>query len=1254
MKSHQRLLLVCLSATFSACGSNTHSEPTLATENSAAGSAGASDTDGNSAGAAGDDVNNIVNSEPPQVRKSGALCVLSADCPVGTHCDLGECVQECSQQSPCAKGNTCSARARCLSEGEPDKDPVPSQDYVGMVTAEPATALLNDADQELTIKLVSTSKNAVQYRIELDAPHLSIMAYRGEFQGGTTVKLHVDSSKLKGQDTPGSIKIFTSLGNVVVTTPMHSGLTGTYRGVLNYEGGQVSLGHAQVQLDLIEQKGSVLVRFDPSASLLFPETPNGPATGFGNYAPGQPIELNASQVFPADFAGTRNHFARDIGRKLKLTLNADGAGDLNGTFEEKVYGMFGQPVSLTGTVQLSYVPHAPKPRISLSKEVGMPTAPLLPTADAPRTAATLGWGEECSRAGDRGIVYRGCDKSYDSSSLNSRLDCFARLQTRFSEPLYAAMAGASLDFDELAKNCSNGMQAAGFLDTRGQTNCGAIAPLGCALDEISLYTHDLKSEFAFGSLMQRTIAPAVLVAQNEVVDALKDSFTSGGAIAELQRYDAAADAVTPVATWVLQPEILEYLRLLSAKGAASTPTDPAQTTQTDTYPSVRALTQLLNVLTSVDAERTRVSAANEVTAQADRIRQAQERGVMTFFEVAAVAGALNSWGISPPNVASRFIGILSPLDDGFAAVVRGAASFGVPDGFIPFVYSPKNAGPGASTNFGQMQAIARETVDTYVSLEASYTKNSRDFEQNEAALRQELLQISTTYGSRVAEICGTSFNVDAVKTDEDWAKCGTNDEGEVGQLLLQLEGANTKLQDSLGAIQGMRDKIAIDTRVLAQKQNVHEDTLEFVQASGEELKSITWSEGIINAEQAMLQMTSQSSLFNGGFPAGLAVVTGVLEMAKTGLEVRKQEVQTAQQMRFEQANAQIELIEGMGAIQKETIDLAQLGVDIQETVVAVHEARARAVNAVMQAKRIFQERGQSLAVSSLNPAHDPSFRIMRDSLALQLLSARAVAQRQLFLAGRALEYEVNTPIDGLAGAVLNARNSVSMPLFQSCLNQVYNSYRTAFGAEQPYPKTVSVRKMLGILGPRKDDVTGEVLSEGAQFRQILLKNENLDGRGGVGITFATNLQPGNGLWSTDVCADRISSVRAQLVGDFQGDNEAQVNLSMSGAAVMRSCGSSDLQIWALGSGSNSSGDAFAVIQAGVNTFGSAQGNTSLYGQSVARASWRLVIPGADAAPSNSDLDLTKLEDVALEIEHEARPRRDSPLSVDLSCLASVK
>jgi len=45
---------------------------------------------------------------------------------------------------------------------------------------------------------------------------------------------------------------------------------------------------------------------------------------------------------------------------------------------------------------------------------------------------------------------------------------------------------------------------------------------------------------------------------------------------------------------------------------------------------------------------------------------------------------------------------------------------------------------------------------------------------------------------------------------------------------------------------------------------------------------------------------------------------------------------------------------------------------------------------------------------------------------------------------------------------------------------------------------------------------GRDAHRGELFRRMLLQNANLDGRGGVGITFTTKLQPGNGLWSSDV------------------------------------------------------------------------------------------------------------------------------------------
>jgi hypothetical protein len=118
------------------------------------------------------------------------------------------------------------------------------------------------------------------------------------------------------------------------------------------------------------------------------------------------------------------------------------------------------------------------------------------------------------------------------------------------------------------------------------------------------------------------------------------------------------------------------------------------------------------------------------------------------------------------------------------------------------------------------------------------------------------------------------------------------------------------------------------------------------------------------------------------------------------------------------------------------------------------------------------------------------------------------------------------------------------------------------------------------------------------------------------------------------------------VGDFQGDDEAEVDILVEGGAVMRRCDSQELVHWDIES------PAIAVIQAGVNAFGPSA-NTSLFGQSVARASWTLIVPSGTRAPANGDLNLEQLEDIVLELAHRALPRRDSGSGVDISCLAAV-
>jgi hypothetical protein len=97
--------------------------------------------------------------------------------------------------------------------------------------------------------------------------------------------------------------------------------------------------------------------------------------------------------------------------------------------------------------------------------------------------------------------------------------------------------------------------------------------------------------------------------------------------------------------------------------------------------------------------------------------------------------------------------------------------------------------------------------------------------------------------------------------------------------------------------------------------------------------------------------------------------------------------------------------------------------------------------------------------------------------------------------------------------------------------------------------------------------------------------------------------------------------------------------------VVRRCDADGLVSW--------STTGHAVIQAGVNSFGTAPPNDSLHGLSVASSKWRVVIPGRSAAPANADLDLKKLEDIVLRIHHEARAVPETPQPIAFDCLSAI-
>jgi hypothetical protein len=1197
---------------------------------------GGDGTPDNSRGGQGSGENPSIPAEPPKPVAGRDACIISADCPSGTHCDLGECVQACNSKQACDKGLSCSVRARCVKPEEQDEEPPPVTEHEGTVTAEASSLELDERDTEFEVKLEADTDALVSYRVEVKAPFLALEGdERGDFAGSVRLKFAVDPSSVSGTKASGVVVVHTSLGEVAVNPSLRVGLTGRYQGVMRYSAGKTPLGDVGVAFDMLDKSGNVRVRADPDRSMTFPEAAGGAVTGRGVFTFTDGVSLTLSQVVDQSFGGERNHFKRPIGRRISFALKPTGSGKLEGTFEEKIYGVTQQPLALNGTAYLE-PSDQPDP-----EEFTMAVAPVMPAAQDnafPVVSVFSGWSNydcfsDCEYASDRvGCIGNTIEPTYYQHLVES----LAGTRTR-SDPL-----------DDLAKACESELAVTGTSAYKnlGYLRCASIPPLACSLDRIAHGTWTTSqlpgARAAFNRLTARMLAPALFVAQSSIATGLKRSLLEG-ASAQGESFAAARSALQAPAIYAFSSGLLGYLKTLPvavAKGDDNSQ-DPTQTN----YPAARALSRLVYVLQTLDGEESRADATDVAGQLTDKLQRAQSRGLLGFFEAATLASVMDSWN-NPANIGGEFVGSLTLSDRGFASLQQGATLFGVPEGQVPLVYDPARAQP---TNFEQVLEVrAKPALDQFQADQAAFEAANREFEQNASHLTNETESVRRTYEDQVVAICGTAFEVDNVKTDKDWEKCGADGSGEFSELSLDITQAYLRLQASQSRIRGMKQKYAIDEKRLADTQQVKVEQMQFIDKTGRKLQGLALAEGYINVAEKTIDVASNANLWNAGAPIAMAAATLVLETARTSITIARQGVETAQQLRTVADESKVELISGMTELQKQLIDIAQLELEMEQDSLAITQADLRRRNTVDRARRLADERIRSLARISESPLTDPTFRILQTQLALQAVASRSEAQRWLYRAGRALEYEINTSLgSALPQAVLGAFNSAQTERLARCFTGIFNDYSAEFGVAQEFTTTVSVREMLGFSSPRKDNVTGETLTEGDLFRQWILRNENIDTQGNVTVSFSTNLQPGNDLWSSNVCDDKVATVQAQLVGDFQGDNEAEIQIGLEGSSILRRCDSDQLIDWSIDS------SAQAVIQTGVNTFGEAKPNSSLFGQSVARATWKVVIPAGSVAPANADLDLKSLDDIVLKITHHALPRRNKSLPVSFACLGSV-
>jgi hypothetical protein len=1154
--------------------------------------------------------------------RGAALCVFSADCAAGAHCDLGECVADCASGSDCPAPLVCSPRGRCLAAGAPDHDPPPVTRKVGVVRGEALPAVLSDRDEMLTIALSADTTETVRYRVLLDAPYLTMDELRGEFSQDTTLELRVDRSVLGGSDPTGSVRILTTLGDVVVDVPIQVGLTGAYHGALSYEVGSgagpkaaLSLGTTDIALVVVgDAQGDIRARVDSSSSLLFPQVDGADMSGRGTFESSSGVDMTLKQVLPSTFGGDANPFRRELGRQLHFRLSPGERGSLDGTFEESIFGLFEAPVVLTGTVHFDR-----RALGSAAEPIFEPIEPTMPAGTGRRPAVSEvfpGWGDECLRDCPDGKV----------------LGCAALIDAVYHRPLEHALAGRlPSGTDPLVDIATTCREELALTTPPDGVACAAVPKLACALGRIEVLGLGAEADELYATLFSHTLDPALFVAQDDVVLALRSSFVDGFAREARTLADGRARLIPPL-RWLLSAPLLERLRQSST--AAPVPAgEPAP------FVALRNVVRALYVLSTIDGELARLQAAMETQERDAVVAGAQAKAVMVLLEAAAVGGIIESWGSAPDGIASEFSDVLSTMNRGFRTLVQGALSFGVPDGFIPNVYEPGRK----PTNFEQKMDLIQPALDQAFADEQAFLAAKRDFEQSSEALDEELENVRSGYDMQITRLCGDAFDVDA----GDFSTCGAGTAGDIGLAGLRLEQAGARVEASESRMGGMRDRIAIEWDRLTQVKEVRDGTIRFTEQTGHALSVITFAEGALNAAEKMVEMASQTSIMNAGAPAAAAPIIGMIEAEKTLLAVERQALQTAQDVRVQADNAKVEVINGMAVVKGLMIDMAQLQVEMRQDVLAVLEAKVDMQNSLATARRLASERARALARIGKNSARDASYRLIEERAAVRAMRSRAEAQKELYLAGRALEYELNVPFHwALGAAALNVFNAEEASTFKNCLGSVYDSGRTALGQANAYSIEFSLRKVLGVRGTVTDQITGQSIDEGEQFRRILLRNENIDGNGGVGLEFSSNLGSGNGLWPTTMCDDRISSVEAQLVGDFIGDNQAEVDLRLDGGGVLRDCDSGAMLSW------STSGNA--VIQAGVNSYGTAPApNESLHGLSVASAKWKITIPGPAAAPSNADVDFGKLEDIVLRVRHAARPIRPAKLPLSTDCFANV-
>jgi hypothetical protein len=1222
---------------------------------------------------------------PEDMSTANSPCMVDADCDVGHFCELRICVAGCDSAAACDAGEVCDPHGRCAEEGMS----VASRPIGGIPTLDERTTVLAPGETHATTTLRNDGPSVLVYRLAAASPALAVDAELAELAPGEEVSLaaDVDLAALGPADRVLPVQVITSGGAVLWSLEFEAmPESGSFRGAVSFEVDGHNLGQSALAVDLdFRADGTIAGRVDNDASLLWPQ----PLALTGTWTPDGNFTIELRDLLPAD-DWRHSPISRDLGRVLTLT-GTRTAEMLGGTATMTLTGMRETPVQSGGGFTLRR--QGPLEGLVLPPDFVPEDAPAPPWLAPPGldTAACDGLGTAYGTDDTLALPEPACDTcAVGNCSAEDMMGCGMAIHESVNHlpDVLAALQGDDVQapegpwtWDECTADSPiyqggvacldiTALQCADALLRRGSAQ--VAGPWGEALRAVT-------ANFAAGEANAVTLlsieaqVDAAFAYKDELGEPVPDALSRELAILAADRERLAA-ALAPM----LAPAYATGLEWL----AANTPDPPPESAH------------LAPLEAAADYARATVAwsrVAHRAGKNPDDLRAAIRLAAIAMHATAAELHARLA-DIPAADAGLHALGpALAALQAAHDELAPGTTPFGYPAAYVPLALSPEDIAH-SRTNFEAVQAFATDEVTQFGQLVTDAWQQARDYEQKVHTLDATAQQIETEYNGKLRALCGSLPG----ETEPALAACGEHG-GHIADLRAAVAAADLRIRHATQASENNLHAIAVEEERFAREVEIHLGLTAEVAAAqgqifqvkdqyGEQRGALQQAEARAecmriseneSADQASLEAGCNKELASkmlGGptiFFVPTPDIAGMI-LASKECDARQAQIETA-------ANNQCESVLGQAGLQNNLEELQRgedeeimainaevdqairesslesqrassvaliknlraegllLAIEVEEAQLARSTAMTAVWSTYQEVAALAQEKARAVGLMVENSPDNvltrPHFLAARLAAASRVLPARERTTRRVYLALRALEYEVGQELPALRDSLAVARAPEDFTGLMSCMSGIAEDYRLQHGYGQPYVTEVSLRADLFGITDDVPDVDGSPATPAEQFAALLQDPLHALPDGSVALPFTLSAFK-NAQFSSALCDDRIDKIEVKLVGDFLGDKEAEVILTRQGLAGVRRCDAADLPHWSAYV-PYSFDRAQLVVQAGVNDWGTAGPNAGFAAWPVHGEQWTLTIPSPEQAPANLDLDLAHVSDVVLRLHHRA-------------------